>query len=673
MIVFWHNENFCQEIESNWEELLLEQIGEELGENVDVSEVIERLQYILKHPLDINKATEEQLSELFFLSPQQISQIIRHREESGDFLSLLELQSISGLDIQTINWLIPFIRLGNTSSFKNLSLNTVRKEDEQMIMIRYGRTLENQQGYQIKDDNRSKYLGDPNAYSLRYRWNYQQRIKIGLNAEKDAGEPFFEKKQKLGFDFYSGYIEVNDLNKSIKKIVLGDFAMQVGQGLVLWNGLNFGKGAWVGTAAKQGVGLRSYSSMNEQNFNRGLAVKLEFSRWSWTPFVAYNRLSGNVELTDSMKWINTINISGLHRTPTEQSYRDAIGQLVIGSDIVYDHKRLKIGLTPLFTHFDGNIVMAEALRNRFDFVGNNLFQLGVHYKYNYRNMYLFGETAHSIGAGFATVNGIIASLHPKLSAFVNYRNFQRNYHNFFAQTLSESSNVSNEKGLYSGLVYHVTRKFEWVNYIDMFKFAWLRFRVDGPSQGTDFLSQFTYSWYKKGKILLRYRYRIKQENFALANANENTLTDVLRNQVRLEFQYKLSDTWNIKSRGELTFYEKKLDNRSDGFMIFQDVYWKGYRNKLQMNTRFAYFQTQDYDSRIYAYESDVLYASSFPMYYDKGVRTYVNVRYRLLKQMDVWLRYALTNYFGRETIGSGLDLIEGNKRSDIRFQIRWQW
>lgn len=664
---------YTQELGTNFEELLLEQMSEDLGENVDVSEVMERLYSIMKHPLDLNKVSAEELASLVFLSPQQVANIISHREQSGDFIHILELQGIVGLDLQTINWLRLFVQVEQKSSFKDLSWKTMRKEDEHMLMLRYGRTLEKQQGYIIADENRSRYLGDANAYSLRYRWNYQQKIKIGLNAEKDAGEPFFALQQKKGFDFYSGYIEANAISKTIRKIVIGDFAVQSGQGLVIWNGLSFGKGAWIGAVAKQGMGLRSYSSMNENNFQRGIAAQFLFDKLSFTPFVAYNRLSGNLEITDSEELIKTINNSGLHRTPTEQSYRDAIRQFVAGSDLSYQKKRLKVGLTLLYTSYNGELLKTEDLRNRFDFEGKNLFQIGVNYKYNFRNFYLFGETAHSVGTGFATVNGLIASLHPKVSAFVNYRNFQPNYHSFFAQTISEGSNVANEKGLYTGVVYHVTRKFEWVNYVDMFKFPWLRFRVDGPSQGVDFLSQATYSWYKRGKFVLRYRYRLKQENLALPKANEHVLTDVVRHQIRLEYQYKLNENWNIKSRAEFSLFEKKMDNRSEGYMFFQDVYWKGVRNKLNLNVRASYFNTQDYDSRIYSYESDVLYASSFPMYYDQGIRAYLNVRYKLSKSTDIWLRYALTQYFNREAVGSGLDLIDGNKKSDIRLQLRWQW
>lgn len=209
--------------------------------------------------------------------------------------------------------------------------------------------------------------------------------------------------------------------------------------------------------------------------------------------------------------------------------------------------------------------------------------------------------------------------------------------------------------------------------MDVFEFPWLRFRVDGPSSGVDFLSQFSYSWHKKGKLTFRYRHRLKQENLSLPDKAENLLADVKRDQLRIDFQFKLNDTWSIKTRADATLFEKELSSTSKGILVYQDVFWQGLANKLRLNMRLAYFNTDDYDSRLYAYESDVLYASSFPMYYDKGIRSYFNFRWRISRKLDLWGRYALTAYQDRENVGSALDLIEGNKKSDVKFQLRWQW
>jgi hypothetical protein len=553
-------------------------------------------------------------------------------------------------------------------------MNDLRKDADQLIFIRYGRLVEKQQGYQIEDTTRSRYLGDPNRYAIRYRFNYENKIRLALNMEKDAGEPFFKAKQKLGFDFYSGHLAFNDISTRTKTLVLGDYALQFGQGLVLWNGLSFGKGAWVGSIARQGVGLRPYSSMNETNFQRGAAATFALANFEITPFLAYNRLTANVQTDpEGYTTIQSINYSGLHRTPNEQKNRHAAAQFNYGANITYHYKRLKTGLTYLSTNFHGELLRGNNLYQQFDFQGKSLHQIGLYYNYTYRNLYFYGESAKSLGSGMAHNHGVLASLHPKLSAIVNYRNYQKDYHQFFAQSLGEGSKPINEKGIYSGIVYHPNRRIEWVNYVDVFQFPWLRFQADAPSGGTDFLSQFTYSWYKKGSIKLRYRQRLRQENILPEGRHENLLADVERTQLRGEFQYKLNDIWTLRNRLEWTGYEKEQSEHSQGWLLYQDVFWRSAHLGLQANIRIAYFDTQGYNARLYAYESDVLYASSFPMYYDHGVRSYLNIRWRLSRRIDLWARYALTQYFDKETIGSGLDALEGNKRSDVKFQIRWQW
>lgn len=669
------NINYCysQEEELNLEELLLEQLSDEIEEDIDISEVMEKLNSFIKRPLNLNTATASELTNLVFLTPQQIENLLYHRLYAGDFVDILELQGITGFSIQTINLLRNLVTVETELNLKNISLKEVLSNNDQTLMIRFVRTLEQQRGYGIDDASRTRYLGDPNRYAVRYRWNYDNKIKMSINMKKDAGEPFFRDKQRYGFDFYSGYIAFNNLNKYVHKLVLGDYALQFGQGLVLWNGLSFGKGAWIGSVARQGVGMKGYSSLNESNFQRGISSKLVFGKWEWTPFIAYNNLSGDLKDNDELgKTIGTISLTGLHRTPTELSYRNQIKQLVYGSNVSYRVKRLKVGITYMGMRFNGSVLKGTNVRNIFDFEGSSLQQLSVSYQNTYRNYYFYGETAYSFNNAFATINGLIASLHPKLSFFTTYRNYSPEYQSFYAQSLAEGSAVANEKGVYAGLVFHPSRKIEWVNYVDVFKFPWLRFRVDAPSQGTDLLSQLTYSWYKKGKITLRYRHRLRQENLALATSNTNVLADINRHQLRIHYQYKWSDTWETRTRAEMTFYAKQGSSQSQGFMLYQDFFWKGLR-KIQLNTRTAYFNTTDFDSRIYAYENDVLYASLSPFYYDKGFRNYLNCRWRIRKKLDLWARYAITYYLNRETVGSGLDESIGNIRSDIKLQIRWEW
>ncbi|MNT62510.1 hypothetical protein D3C72_2002360 [compost metagenome] len=107
-------------------------------------------------------------------------------------------------------------------------------------------------------------------------------------------------------------------------------------------------------------------------------------------------------------------------------------------------------------------------------------------------------------------------------------------------------------------------------------------------------------------------------------------------------------------------------------MCYQDIFWKSSAGKFQSNIRVAYFDAASYDNRIYAYEQDVLYASGFGMYNTRGWRMYLNLQYRLSRHVQVWAKYAIYYYPERGSIGTGLDQIEGNKKSEVKVQLRWQ-
>lgn len=652
-------------------EQIVEQFVEELDEEVDVDEFLELLRYYYARPIDLNKTDEQELAKLMFLSPLQIANLLAHREQTGKFLSVLELQGIAHFDLPTIERLIPFITVSSASTLEGLTWRKLYDDSEQQLMLRYGTIFQEQRGYFIADSTRSRYLGDANRYMLRYRFNFRNRLRLAINMEKDAGEPFFRDKQRYGFDHYGVSLYVKDVGV-FKELLLGNYALQVGQGLVMWNGLSFGKGAMITSSARQGAGLRSYTSMNEYNYLSGFATRLSVNNWEITPFVSWRKLSGNRSITEDGTYIiSSISTSGLHRTPNELRNRRTINQGVVGIDVTYRYKRLKLGAVGVYTEYDGTIVHDGSPRHMYSFEGDRLINIGANYQYTFRNMYLFGETAHEYGRGWATLNGLIAGLHPKVSTFVNYRNYQRNYHAVFAQALGEGSAVTNEEGIYTGFMFHPNRKIEWVTYIDVFRFPWLRYRVDEPSAGMDVLSQFTYTWYKIGRISLRYRHRLKQENNS-ERPPDREVVDVLKDQLRLAFQYKLSNKWEIRSRAEGVRYEK--DGRIDfGWLAYQDVFWKPFRLPLQANIRFALFATDSYDARLYAYENDVLYASAFPMYNGKGGRSYINLRYRIGRKIDFWFRYSQNHYLDVETVGSGLDQSEGPRRSDIKIQFRYRW
>lgn len=142
-----------------------------------------------------------------------------------------------------------------------------------------------------------------------------------------------------------------------------------------------------------------------------------------------------------------------------------------------------------------------------------------------------------------------------------------------------------------------------------------------------------------------------------------------RNQMLANFQFKATNTLSLKSRIQYSTFD--FENiKTDGFAIMQDAVLD--IGNLTISGRIALFDTEGQENRQYAYERDVLYAFSIPAYSGRGIRNYLLFSYRVNRQIDIWCRIARTTFYDRDQIGTGLETIDGNKRTDVKFQMRYK-
>ncbi len=650
---------------------LIESIAENLPEDYDLSELQDRLTYYRKYPINLNRTSAEELKNLVFLSPLQISNLFEHIRKNGQLIDLLELQSVTDFDVKTIQRLLPFVTLTQSALTDKITTQNLLKFGNNDLIVRYGRVIENSKGY--TDLPGSRYLGTPDRYLFRYRYTYANRISASLVFEKDAGEHLFNGPKQQPFDFLSGHIALLNTGR-LKKLVIGDYSMQFGQGLTLWSGFAFGKSPDVVTVAKSDVGLRPYTSANEFAFLRGTAATFNIiKKIDFSPFVSYRKLDASVSTNaDGEQVITSINETGLHRTQNELNNKNSTEQFVYGGVLQYKSNLLNIGGVAYHTGFNRRFVPGSSLYQRYNFTGKELTNVGAHYSYTYKNFYFFGEFGHAIAAGLAYVNGALVSLSSTVSAVVLHRNYQKNYHNFFNQATAEASQAFNEKGLYAGLNINPSRAWSIQLYGDYFKFPWLKFRIDAPSDGYELLSQVSYTPNKTFRATLRYKSELKQQNTNLT-VPFNYLDDVKRENYRADVKWALNKSLTFQNRVEVVQFKKGDAQPEFGYLFYQDINYAPLSSRFSGNLRVAYFNTASYNSRIYAYEDDVLYNFTFGLYNGKGLRGYTNLKYRLAKRLDAWIRYALFNYENVETVGSGLDEIAGKTKSEVRLQLRYQF
>lgn len=649
---------------------IIEQLGPELGEDFDLSELVENLSYYQRKPIDLNRTSMDQLKSLFFLSPLQISNLLNYRSTNGKFSNVLELQAIDGFDILTLQRLLPFVRVGSVADLKTIFSKELLKAADQEIFLRVGQTLEKQRGFE--DLPGSRYLGSREKLLGKYKYRYKDLIAASLVLEKDAGEHLFSNANRRSMDFVSGNISLSNLGK-FKKVVVGDYNLQFGQGLTMWSGFGYGKGPDVTSVAKKDLGVRPYSSANEISFLRGAAVSFAVTDHLLLTGFGSNRNIDASTKTAEDGTVTQVNMSssGLHRTPTEIRNKNALGQQVFGGAVQYLSDNLNAGIVAYNSKYSNAFVTGPLGYNQHNFSGKNLTNLGVHYNYTFLSIYFYGEVAHDLDGGIAMINGAMASLSRTVSAVVVNRSYDVNHHSFFTRSLGETADASNEKGWYAGVNITPNKKITFAMYADIFRFPWLKYRIDQPSKGYELLGQAVYTPTKSIKAVFRLKTEHKQQN-PDGKADSTYIVGVGKTNYRLALTWQLNRSLSLEHRTEFVQYQK-ASVADVGFLIYQDIAVHPMGRKLSGNARIAYFKTDSYNSRVYAYEDDVLYSSGFGMYNGRGFRTYLNLRYKMTRNLDLWARHAIFIYQHVQTIGSGLDLIQGNKKNELKFQLRYQF
>ena len=663
----------------------IEAIVENLDDGVelDYTTLFDQFDYFLENPLNLNKATVQDLQQLYLLSEIEILNLQRHIDEYGPLKDIHELQAVEGWTLTKIYLLLPFVRVDAGLEASDWTLKDVLEEGSHDLFIRYTRVLEEQRGYsdidpeELAENPNRRYLGSPDKVYTRYRFRYKNNLSIGLTAEKDAGEEFFQGTQPNGFDFYSAHLYYEDKGW-LRKAVVGDYQAQFGQGLTLWSGLGFGKSPFIASSKRNPLGIRPYTAVDENLFFRGAAITLGKGKTELTLLYSQKDIDANiVNIADTSDTgieqqvsVSSFQLSGFHRTEGELFDKDAIDERHLGANLAYKSRKFSIGATFLQSRWDADLQRNLQVYNQFEFNKNQNLVGGVDYNYVFRNMNFFGEVSMSENGGFASVNGVLMALDQRLSVVALHRHFTRDYQSLYANAFAERSRPTNEQGLFLGMEFKPARKWKMVGYADHFRSKWLSFLVDAPSAGHEYLVQLTHKPSRKSEYYIRWRQRNKDRNDNLSDAAIDQAVPWKQDFFRINASYQVHENVKFKTRAEWTRYQLQGSPAENGFILYQDLVFRKVMTPYNFTLRYALFQTDSYNARLYAYENDVLYFFSIPAYAGRGSRFYAITKIRIKKGVDLWLRYSRWLYLDRNTVNTGLDEIQGNTRSEFRAQLR---
>jgi hypothetical protein len=667
--VFSQNQN--ESVKNEVIDRLLESIAEQNGENADYTNLVEWLDEYYYNPLNINTAKPEELERLVIIDETMIQELERYIRIHGPLLSIYELQLVKGWSKETIFLVLPFIKVIPALEEKKRSFKNYLQYGKHEVLMRYQQIFEEQAGFIRDTIGNSNYLGSPQQLYLRYRYSHTEKFSVGITAKKDRGEEFFSGTNARGFDFYSGHVFLKNIWK-FKSIAIGDYQMQIGQGINFWKGFGFRKSAFSTSIMRNSRGLAAYTSANSNNYLRGGALQLELWKFTLTSFFSYDLKDATTDSTQSQEVITSISNTGLHRTANEVAKRERFSEMVVGNYLQFNHSILSIGAGIYYTRYSLNFQQGAQNYDLYDFTGNYQLNGGFDYKLRLGNVFLFGELGVDKDHNYALVQGLetsVGGFHFSMS----YRDYSKGYNNYHSNAFGENTLAKNERGFYLGMQGALFGKFSFTSYFDIYQFPWLRYNVDAPSWGFDGITQVNYTPTYNADIYVRYKMSRKNQNSLLNDLYTEPQVEVFQHNIRLHAVLKVLPTVTLKSRLEACLVSRPDASFRWGFLAYQDVSWQPKKLPISASGRFALFRTDDFDTRIYAYENDLLYNFSVPFYYYKGIRWYINFSYKPAKGLSVALRLSQFVYPEEQTVGSGNDMINGITKTEIKIQLRYRF
>jgi hypothetical protein len=576
---------------------------------------------ILGSRISLNAVTEEELQMTGFLSLYQVRSLLDYRERYGDFFTWAEIHLIPGFTKKEVQWLALFFTLEPKPRTLPLNLRSLVRNGRRSLMLQtrtffprgepYSPVTE--QEYQKRPN--SRYLGVPWYRYARYQFNYYGKLQWGFTLESDPGE-------RALADFVSCHMNLQNRG-SLKSFVVGDFRARFGQGLLVWNGTHFGASLTPASLFKKEMGLTGYTSRDENRSFRGAGATFSVKDFDISVFGSCRKLDARILRGGFTSLVET----GYHRTPLETEKKNTLTAWATGVHVSYKGKGWKVGTTVLGYGYDkpdsARITYYNQFKNRVLPFGG----LAVDYSGRHGSWLVFSELATDAGLSPAFLGGVIHYGRNGAREALVIRCFTPSFTSAYGTDAGRNSSSSNEYSVQFSACRDVFGKWNLTGNAWFYFFPVSRYLCRDKSYGWD------------------YRVQLQQDDHLFSLRQQRSLSDkgiTDKQCLRLQTMWSLTGNLSLGLRADAVNSILRGTKSEWGTAAYVQLACRDKNEKFIGSFRVGVFNTRSWDSRIYVYESDVLYGFSVPALYGKGIRSYLNVKYTPLPYMDLWFRVSCT-------------------------------
>lgn len=654
--------------EKAWEDYFHEIYALEEIDDESIENDYEHLCELESTPLNINTLNPEDLYLIPGLNRNQIDEIIKYRDRHGEFRTIEELALIESIDRPLRLFLCNFIiaaPIPKNAWYSRPTLDSIMRKGHGEIQTSANIPLYNRQG------DKNGYLGYKYKYNLKISGKFSDNIKYGFCGSQDAGEPLFANKNKLGMDYYSFYIKIGNI-KRLKNLVIGQYNIKLGMGLIQNNSFGYGKQMMISSMNNYDATITGHATRSDGGYFQGIANTIDIgnsdsqSKWTLTTFWSYRNIDATLNKDGS---ISTIITSGYHRTPTEMEKKNNSSTTSLGAHINYKRNGIHMGISTVYNWFNRDLTPNPSNNPKsyrtYYAQGNNFWNISINYGYISRKLMLSGETATGSCNSIATINAAEVNLNKRISLYAVQRFYSYKYYAINAKSFNDGGYTQNESGIYGGAKWTISPRITLDAYSDLAYYPWIKYYCSTSSYSFD--NNISLKYEKNDWILkAKYKFKIKQRN----NSEKTFLQNRYSNKLRMSIQKnseKTSFTTNIDFT-ELSF----TDNKSIGYSFSQNASIELHK-KTSIYIFASYFHTDDSNSSIYVTERNIPGVFNSSSYYGEGVRFSSSLKAMLTSKVIVNFKFALTSYFNRNVISSGLRMINSSYQTDIDLNVKYKF
>ena len=655
-----------REIFTSWDDFLsnyaMPLIDAESGAESSTSEWLQVLTELHEEPLNLNSATREELLQLPFLSEAQVDSLLSYRTRKGALLSLGELQLVSGMTYDARKYCSLFLYCGALTtpapSFRERLINGKHELSYTLDLPLYRRA-----GFHpLKEDGSLKpesqvYLGYPQKHLVRHRYRSHHGVAYGLTMEQDSGEPFHQSGI-TNFDHTSGYFRYTSPTSSWD-ICLGDYRLQMGQGLLIGRSLYGGRTALINARPMPQPAFSPHTGTDESRFFRGIVGTYKRGMWHTLAFLSYRKLDARIANGVVTSFIT----NGYHRTATELQRKGNLGALMGGLSLTRRFSRQTISLNAYGLRYSHAIQPTLRDYNRYYHRGTTA--MGFSTSYSLLATHWQAQCEAAIDAhGHPAITGWVHHLaSPDLKLTLQARFLSNAYAAPYAQTAAVATRTQGEQGILLGFTHRNLWQWKWQGTFETYRRTIPTTQSDAGALGVVAHLQAERPVGRNTQILLRYNCR----------ANQSREDEVAQQPWSAKHRLRLQSSWTYVPFSLAMYIEGILHwsqtqpSTTGGLVAMRASYTPFQR--LRLSASMAYYHTADYATALYAYDPHFKGLSRFTPCYDHGIHSVALAEWQALKHWKAGVRYSCTYTPNRPTTGSGAELIEGTMRAELCFHV----